>query len=170
MPALPGSPSSLISAPRQELPTLGTSSYCQGSSESPDLWIGVNLCWLKWLFNPRAALRHSSGAASLSIYFLSFHSQGTGLLLSCGLLWKAMCCKFNISLSLDGTVTQFRVWHGGQDPKGGFPVLWCALGWCLPHRNCPTSEIPQQLSMLCSMHFILVPAHSCIVEYKNSVY
>lgn len=104
--------------------------------------------------NGFSILRHSSGATSLSIYSPSFRSQGTGLLLSCGLLWAAMCCKYNILLSSDGTVTQFRIWRGGQDPKAGFPVMYACSGLDLPHTEIyPTSELPQQLSMLCSIYW-----------------
>lgn len=152
MPALPGSPSSLISAPRQAashpwhfqlLPRLQWISKPLDWSES----LLARGYWVEWLFNPQAALRHSPGAASLSIYFPSFRSQGTGLLLSCWLLWKAMCCKYNILLSWDETVAQFRI------SKGRIPSLLVCSGMGVCHTEiCPTSELPQQLSMLCSMH------------------
>lgn len=94
---------------RTQLPTLGIFSFCQRFSKSPvvsgfllDLWWPC-LYWTKWLCNTLAALtrlRHFSTAVSFSIYFLRFLLHGgTGLLLSCWLLWKAMCCKYSILLS-----------------------------------------------------------------------
>lgn len=152
MPALPGSHlcSQTSSFPPSAFPVIAKA---PGNLQSPLDWSGSRWYCVQWLLNPRAALRHSSGAASLSIYFPSFRSQGAGLLLSSWLLWGAMCCKYNILLSSDGTVTQFRVWRGGQDPKGGFPVLCESSGPGVCHTEiCPTPELPQQLPMLCSMH------------------
>lgn len=155
--ALPAFPSPLSLFPYQQLPPSAFPVIAKAPVNPQTFGLECishgSLVLAQMGFLSRAALRHSSGAASLSIYFPSFRSQGTGLLLSCWLLWKAMCCKYNILLSLGGTVTQFRVWSGGQHPKGGFPLLCPCSGLGVCHtETCPTSGLPQQLSMLCSVH------------------
>lgn len=74
-----------------------------------------------------------------SIYFRRFLlHRGTGLLLSCWLLWKAMCCKYSILLSLDETVSQFKIWLWERDSKGEFPFHYACSGLGL----CCTDQLP----------------------------
>lgn len=151
MPAFPSQLCYLCSQTnRTQLPTLGVFSFCQCSSKSlviSGFWLDLRwpcLYQVKWLFRASAALTwmgHSPTAVSFSIYFQRFPLHGgTGLLLSCWLLWKAMCCKYSILMCLVGTVSQFRIWLWERDSKTEFPFPYVCSGLGL---HCTEIQMPR---------------------------